>query len=490
MRLTDLSQLCDLRFARPDDSATADVSITGLVCDSRCVVSGNVFFVLSGSVHDGSEFVRSAITNGAIAIVCTPDSPANAIDDIIIFHSSDPRRSFSFGLCSFYGLPPLFMAAITGTSGKTSVSSFLHQIWCHHDIPSAMIGTTGIHGEGYESSVSGLTTPDPTQLYSTLSRMNSDGITHCVLEASSHGLDQKRLDAIEFSVCAFTNFGRDHLDYHVDMEHYLISKLRLFVSLLSSSGTAILFSDDPHTDRFIEACRSRHIDTRTIGYDGDFIKLLNVESDLTGHVANILYEGCEYELTVSLLGDFQLTNVLLSAGMAISLGLSASSVFSCLGRLRGVSGRLENIGVKDGCPCFVDYAHKPDALEHILTTLRPLITGRLVLVFGCGGDRDRGKRPLMGEIAHRLSDIVIITDDNPRTEDPAFIRFEILRACPDAVEISDRREAIRYGFDNLESGDCLIVAGKGHESGQTIGTETFPFSDRDELLNLLEGEKN
>ena len=484
MRLNDLMSACEIS----SNTSCPDITITGLSCDSREMAQGNLFFALSGSKSDGAKFIVDAYNNGASAIVCSPNCPTDEIENIPIFYADDPRRSLSLAARQFYGPPPKTMVAITGTSGKTSVATFLHQLWRQHSIPSAMIGTTGVFNNNGECIDSTLTTPDPIYLHRTLAQLNEQGISHCVIEASSHGIEQRRLDAIEFAICAFTNLERDHLDYHRDLESYRQAKLRLFESVMQPSRSAILFADDPNTKHFISAGEKRGLDIKTIGYQGETIKLKNIESSLTGQKAIIQYEGTDINIDLPLIGEFQLTNALLAGGLAISLGLESSSVFSAMGKLQGVKGRLEYIGETSGAPCFVDYAHKPAALQNVLKTLRPLTTSRIILVFGCGGDRDKGKRKLMGEIADELSDYTIVTDDNPRTEDASEIRKAILSSCPNAYEIPDRKEAITAAMTELQQGDCLVVAGKGHEQGQIIGTEVLPFNDAQEILQLLQRE--
>jgi UDP-N-acetylmuramoyl-L-alanyl-D-glutamate--2,6-diaminopimelate ligase len=314
-----------------------------------------------------------------------------------------------------------------------------------------------------------------------------EGVTHAVMEASSHGLDQSRLDGVKLAAAAFTNLGRDHMDYHPTVEDYMAAKMRLFDTLMPKGAPALIFADDEWSDEAIRVAKKSGLDVRTVGRKGDYICVKRVEHFRHKQMAEVHHDGRIYEIDIPLAGDFQLANALVAAGLAISTGVAAKTAFEALETLQGASGRLELVGhTKDGALAYVDYAHKPDALEKVLTAVRPFTTGRIVTVFGCGGDRDKGKRPIMGEIASRLSDLVIVTDDNPRSEVPETIRAEIMAAAPGATEIGDRAKAIRHAVSLLAAGDTLIVAGKGHEEGQTVGTTVLPFSDHAELRKALE----
>ncbi|RWE34525.1 UDP-N-acetylmuramoyl-L-alanyl-D-glutamate--2,6-diaminopimelate ligase, partial [Mesorhizobium sp.] len=331
-----------------------------------------------------------------------------------------------------------------------------------------------------------LTTPDPVALHKLLKELAEAGVTRASMEASSHGLDQRRLDGVKLAAGGFTNLGRDHMDYHPTVEDYHRAKLRLFDTLLPRGAPAIIFADDPWSEPTAHAARAAGLAVRTVGRHGDFLMLKRVEHERHRQRAEVEVDGVLHEIDLPLAGDFQIANALVSAGLAISTGTSVDKALAALEKLKGAPGRLDLVGTTAaGAPVYVDYAHKPDALENVLASVRPFTTSRVVVVFGCGGDRDRGKRPIMGEIASRLADVVIVTDDNPRTEVPETIRAAILAAAPGAIEIGDRRKAIREAVAMLHAGDTLIVAGKGHEEGQTIGSETFHFSDHEEVREAL-----
>ena len=350
---------------------------------------------------------------------------------------------------------------------------------------AASIGTTGVVAPG-RNEYGSLTTPDPVALHRLLKELADAGVTHASMEASSHGLDQRRLDGVKLAAGAFTNLGRDHMDYHPTVEDYHRAKLRLFDTLLPKGAPAIVFADDPWSEPTIKAAKAAGLKVLTVGRHGDFLTLKRVEHERHRQRAEIVADGMLHEVDLPLAGDFQIANALVSAGLAIATGTPAAKALTALEKLKGAPGRLDLVGTTAaGAPVYVDYAHKPDALENVLTSVRPFTTGRVVVVFGCGGDRDRGKRPIMGEIATRLADVVIVTDDNPRTEVPETIRAAILAAAPGAIEIGDRRKAIHEAVAMLRAGDTLIVAGKGHEEGQTVGTETFHFSDHEEVREAL-----
>jgi UDP-N-acetylmuramoyl-L-alanyl-D-glutamate--2,6-diaminopimelate ligase len=375
--------------------------------------------------------------------------------------------------------------AVTGTSGKTSVASFTRQVWEQAGLAAASIGTTGVVAPGREEYGS-LTTPDPVTLHLLLAELAGAGVTHAAMEASSHGLDQRRLDGVRLAAGGFTNLGRDHMDYHPTVEEYHAAKMRLFTDLLPKGAPAIVFADDPWSQPTIDAANRAGLEVLTVGRKGNFLQLKRVEHERFRQRAEIAAAGKIHEIDLPLAGDFQIANALVAAGLAISTGLEAGKALMALEGLKGASGRLEHVGTtSEGAPVYVDYAHKPDALENVLKAVRPFTTGRVLVVFGCGGDRDRGKRPIMGEIATRLADISIVTDDNPRSEEPAAIRAAIMEAAPGAIEIGDRRQAIREAIAMLHAGDTLVVAGKGHEEGQTVGDVTLPFSDHAEVRAAL-----
>jgi UDP-N-acetylmuramoyl-L-alanyl-D-glutamate--2,6-diaminopimelate ligase len=365
------------------------------------------------------------------------------------------------------------------------VVAFLRQVWTRLGRRAASIGTLGVAGPGVDSSGS-LTTPDPVELHRTLESLAEAGITHAAVEASSHGLDQRRLDGVRLTAGAFTNLSRDHLDYHRDLEAYLQAKLRLFETLLPPGSGAVVAADHGHAETVLAVARRRGLRVLTVGRGGKDIRL--AETEVEGFAQNLLVEhaGKTFRIRLPLVGEFQVENALVAAGLLIAAGEDAPSVFAALETLEGAKGRLELVGRKDGAPIFVDYAHKPDALAKALEALRPYVKHRLVLVFGAGGDRDQGKRPLMGAIAAQKADRVIVTDDNPRSEDPAAIRAAILAAAPGALEIGDRREAIRRAVSEMKPGDVLLIAGKGHESGQIVGNRVLPFTDHEAVATALE----
>jgi len=464
-----------------------DVEISGITADSRQVEPGFLFAALPGSHADGTSFIPAALENGAVAVLCGEGSDVGFLN-ITAVNCIDPRRELALMAAKFHARQPKIMAAVTGTAGKTSVASFLRQIWTATGEQSAMIGTTGVFAPG-RADYGSLTTPDPVRLHELLDELAGDGITHCSLEASSHGLDQRRLDGVKLAVGGFTNLGRDHMDYHPTVDDYLAAKLRLFDSLLDAVQPAIVWADDVFSQAVIHTAERRGLNTMSVGHKGDFLSLKRVEQQRYTQVAEVQHEGKLHRVELSMAGEFQLANALLAVGMAIATGTDPASAFEAMHDLQGATGRLELVGkTKDGAPAYVDYAHKPEALENVLSALKPYTTGKLVLVFGCGGDRDKGKRPIMGEIASRLADQVIVTDDNPRTEKPAEIRAEIMEAVPDGVEIGDRAEAIGTAVAELGEGDTLVVAGKGHEEGQIVGDKTLPFSDHEVLRKALENK--
>lgn len=469
-----LGQLSGLNEPLPKSLAT--IRINGIASSSKEMASGYLFFGLPGTNVDGARFVTEAAAGGAVAAVVSSQSdvPETAIP---VLRSDNPRRVLALAAATFFPEQPETIAAVTGTAGKTSVAMFLRQLWEHEGRMAASLGTTGVVAPGRED-YGNLTTPDPISLHRLLSALAHDGVTHAAMEASSHGLDQNRLDGVRLSVAGFTNLGRDHLDYHSSMEAYLEAKLKLFTERLPAQGPAVIYADDGYSPAVITAAMSAGREVLTVGRHGEFLSLKKVEHRQFDQVVELSHGGKHFRIAFPLAGDFQIANGLVAAGMAIATGSAAAQVFEGLETLKGASGRLELVGrAGNGAPVYVDYAHKPEALEHVLHSLRPFTSGRIVLVFGCGGDRDRGKRPIMGEIADRLADHVIVTDDNPRTEDPGTIRAQILAACPKGEEIEDRAEAIRAACDGLEPGDCLVIAGKGHEQGQIVGDRTFPFSD-------------
>lgn len=468
-----------------EGTASPDLEVTGLSSDSRQVRPGVVFFALAGSKADGSTYAADAAGRGAAAIVAAKGNTISGLS-IPVLAVDDPRLALALSAARFFGKQPRTMVAVTGTSGKTSVAAFTRQIWEQAGFAAASIGTTGVVAPG-RNEYGSLTTPDPVALHELLKELAEAGVTHASMEASSHGLDQRRLDGVKLAAGGFTNLGRDHMDYHPTVEDYHRAKLRLFDTLLPKGAPAVIFADDPWSQPTVDAARAAGLNVLTVGRHGEFLTLKRVEHERRRQRAEVEADGVLHEIDLPLAGDFQIANALVSAGLAISTGTSVDKALAALEKLKGAPGRLDLVGTTAaGAPVYVDYAHKPDALENVLTSVRPFTTGRVVVVFGCGGDRDRGKRPIMGEIATRLADVVIVTDDNPRTEIPETIRAAILAAAPGAIEIGDRRKAIHEAVAMLHAGDTLIVAGKGHEEGQTIGTETFHFSDHEEVREALQ----
>jgi UDP-N-acetylmuramoyl-L-alanyl-D-glutamate--2,6-diaminopimelate ligase len=473
-----LGEILELHGA---DRELAARPVAGLAFDSRKTAPGDVFFALPGAKDDGLAHVREALERGAAAIVAErrTETPSAAFVKV-----PDARAALARAAARFYPRQPGTIVAVTGTSGKTSVAAFVRQIWQALGLESASIGTLGVVSRPL-SRYGSLTTPDPIALHELLDRLAASGVTHLAIEASSHGLDQKRLDGVRLAAGAFTNLTRDHMDYHATVEDYLNAKLRLFRDLLPDGAPAVIDADSAVAPRVIAAVEARGLEAVTVGKNGGTIRLLSAVRDRFASILDLEFGGRRRRLKFPLPGDFQASNALVAAGLCIATGGDADAVFGALQRLHGAPGRLERVGEARGAAVFVDYAHKPDALEKALQALRPFVRGRLVLVFGCGGDRDPGKRPIMGEIAARLADVAIVTDDNPRSESPAAIRAEILAAAPSALEIGDRGAAIRAGIAMLADGDALMIAGKGHETGQIVGARTLPFSDADEARAAL-----
>jgi UDP-N-acetylmuramoyl-L-alanyl-D-glutamate--2,6-diaminopimelate ligase len=465
------------------DSRVSGIEVRGLTADSRAVKPGFVFVAVPGSKADGLSFAADAAKAGAIAIV-GEKTPAALPTGTAFVQVDNPRRALAMAAARLYRRQPAVIAAVTGTSGKTSVAAFTRQIWAALGHEAASVGTIGVVSPKREVYGS-LTTPDPIGLHRTLDELAGEGVTHLALEASSHGLDQHRLDGVRVLAGAFTNLSRDHMDYHPTIEAYLAAKLRLFEALIVPDGTAVIEVDHPESDAVIAAARKRRLKLLTVGRNADGIKILSSEIDGFGQRLKVAHGGEQYAVALPLVGAFQVENALVAAGLAIATGSAPARVFAALQNLKGAKGRLDLVGQKDGAPIFVDYAHKPDALAKALEALRPYVKRKLVVVFGAGGDRDQGKRPLMGEIAARNADAVIITDDNPRSENAAAIRAAILKGAPGATEIGDRQEAIRSAIAGLRSGDVLLIAGKGHETGQIIGNRTLPFSDHEAVAAAL-----
>ena len=474
-------RLGDIVDLSGEDAALARRAVSGAASDSRKVRPGEVFFALSGAKDDGLKHAADAVARGAAAIVA---ERGEAVEGAPVVRVADARLALARAAARLYPRQPATIVAVTGTSGKTSVTAFVRQIWGALGRESASLGTIGVVSQP-KTVYGSLTTPDPLTLHRTLQELAEAGVTNLAMEASSHGLDQKRLDGVRLAAGAFTNLSRDHMDYHATVEDYLAAKLRLFRDLLPEGAPAIVDADAEVAPRAIEAARARGLALFSVGAKGEAIRLAGAVRESLASTLDLEFGDRRRRVRLPLPGDFQISNALVAAGLAITTGSEADAVFHALQDLEGAPGRLERVGGIRGAAVFVDYAHKPDALEKALDALRPYVAGRLIVAFGCGGDRDRGKRPIMGEIAVRAADVVIVTDDNPRSEDPAAIRAQILAAAPGALEIGDRAEAIRAGVRMLNDGDALMIAGKGHEIGQIVGDIVLPFSDADEVRKAL-----
>jgi UDP-N-acetylmuramoyl-L-alanyl-D-glutamate--2,6-diaminopimelate ligase len=455
---------------------------TGLTSDSRKVKPGYLFAALAGTKTDGAKFVQDAVARGASAVLGTPalENDVAALG-VPFIPSENPRLGLARYAAAFYDAQPETVAAVTGTKGKSSIVAFLREIWTALGKPAASLGTVGVIAPNGVMPLSH-TTPDPVEIHELLATLKADGVDHLAIEASSHGLDQHRLDGVRISGCGFTNITRDHMDYHATFEDYLAAKLRLFGEVVEQGGVAVVNADADHADRFIEAARARKLRLITVGMAGDTIRLVSLTGHGDAQKLQVVYAGGTYDIDLPLAGTFQASNALVAAGLAIGLGEEAGKVFAALEHLKGAPGRMEKVAFVNGAPIYVDYAHTPDSLQKVLEALRPHTQNRLHVVFGCGGDRDRGKRPLMGAVAVKLADDVIVTDDNPRSEEPAAIRAEILAAATGAREIGDRAQAIQKAVAELQVGDVLVIAGKGHETGQQIKGEVYPFSDREQAV--------
>jgi UDP-N-acetylmuramoyl-L-alanyl-D-glutamate--2,6-diaminopimelate ligase len=466
------------------DTRFADVDVGGVTADSRAVRRGDAFVAIAGGKADGLRFIAPALAAGAAAIVAErrPDVPP--AEGTPFARVANARRALAVMAARLFPRQPRIIAAVTGTSGKTSVAAFTRQIWTALGHRAASIGTIGVvspRGATYGS----LTTPDPVALHRTLDALAGDEVTHLAIEASSHGLDQHRLDGLKIAAGAFTNITRDHLDYHPSLEAYLAAKLRLFESLIEPGGAAVIDVDHEHAQAFVAAAKARGLSIITVGRHGTGIRLVESARDGFAQALMLEHGGRSFRVRLPLVGEFQVENALVAAGLAVATGGDPATVFPALEHLVGAPGRLELVGTSRGAPIFVDYAHKPDALAKALEALRPYTAARLIVVFGAGGDRDRGKRPLMGVVAAAKADRVIVTDDNPRSEDAAAIRAAIIAAAPGATEIGDRHDAIRSAIAGLGTGDVLLIAGKGHETGQIIGDRVVPFSDHEAVAAAL-----
>ncbi len=463
-----------------------DPLITGVTADSRKVAPGYLFAALPGVQVDGRQFIEMALSKGAAAVLAAEDTPEQPVP---LIRALDVRRAFALAAGRFWGAQPDIVVAVTGTNGKTSVATFCRQIFTHLGRKAASLGTLGLQLADQNLTGPGLTTPDAEAVARMAADLAQRGVTHLALEASSHGLDQRRIDSLTLRAAGFTNLTQDHLDYHQTMEAYRTAKLRLFDTLLPIGGAAVLNADSPDYGVFAATAVERGQTLLSVGEAGQGLKLISRTPTPYGQELDISHRGETYRVKLPLAGAFQASNALVAAGLCIAAGEDVAGVLAALSRLEGAPGRLQKIGASaHGGVAYVDYAHTPDGLQTVLSELRPHTTGRLMVVFGAGGDRDRAKRPLMGKAAADLADLVIVTDDNPRSESPAAIRQMVLAGCPGALDVGDRRSAIRAAVEQLRHGDVLVVAGKGHEQGQTMAGVTYPFDDVAETAAALKAQ--
>ena len=451
-----------------------DSPVTGFAIDHRKVAPGTVFGAFRGARFNGEDFIPAAVSAGAVAIVSRPQA---RVEGAVQIAADEPRREFARLAAKFFRPFPRTVVAVTGTNGKTSSVELCRQLWRMAGHPSASIGTLGVTTAD-DQVTTGLTTPDIVTFLSNMAGLAKLGITHAAFEASSHGLSQYRIEGLPVAAAAFTNFSRDHLDYHETMEAYFEAKMRLFGEVIAADGTAVIWTDDPMSDEVIERCRERGLRILTIGRRGETLKLVARETTELGQKLTIEADGRNHVVTLALIGAYQAANALTAAGLVIATGGELKATLANLARVHPVRGRLERAVItRAGAPIYVDYAHTPDAIESAIEALRPHTKGRLIIVFGAGGDRDVGKRAEMGAVAVREADLVIVTDDNPRSEDPAAIRRAILAGAPSALEVGGRREAIHAAIAEAGPGDIILLAGKGHEQGQIVGDRILPFDD-------------
>lgn len=449
-------------------------SVTGFAIDHRKVAPGTIFGAFEGARVNGEDFIPAAIAAGAIAIVARRSA---TVEGAVHIADDNPRACFADLAARFFAPFPETAVAVTGTNGKTSTVELTRQLWRMAGHHAASIGTLGVTTAGEQVST-GLTTPDVVTFLSNVAGLAREGVTHLAFEASSHGLTQYRTEGLRVAAAAFTNLSRDHLDYHGDMANYFTAKLRLFSEVLAPDGTAVVWVDDPNSERVVDLARQRRNRLFTVGEHGDDLRLVSRDPTLMGQGLVIAAGGVEHRVNLPLIGAYQAANALIAAGLVIATGGDAATTIANIARLQPVRGRLERAVIApSGAPVYVDYAHTPDALEAAIAALRPHVAGRLILVFGAGGDRDQGKREPMGKIAAAFADVAIVTDDNPRSEQPAAIRNDILKGAPSAIEHGDRRGAIRLAISRAQADDIVLIAGKGHEQGQIVRDLVLPFDD-------------
>ena len=463
MRLRDLAGIA------------SDTEVTGFAIDHRKVAPGTVFGAFRGARFNGEDFIPAAIASGAVAVVARPEAKVEGAAHIA---DPDPRRAFALLAARYFAPYPETAVAVTGTNGKTSSVELTRQLWRLAGHNAASVGTLGVT-TAHDQVITGLTTPDIVTFLSNVAGLKREGVTHLSFEASSHGLDQHRTEGLPVRAVGFTNLSRDHLDYHGTMEAYFAAKLRLFREVVDADGAAVVWADDgEHSRTVVETCRARGLRTLTVGAGGEALRLVSREPTRLGQSLVVEAEGKSYKVTLPLIGAYQAANALVAAGLVIATGGEVKQTLDHLARVTPVRGRLERAAItRAGAPIYVDYAHTPDAIEAAAAALRPHTKGRLILVFGAGGDRDQGKRPEMGRVAAQVADHVIVTDDNPRSEDPATIRRDILAGAPGAIEIGGRRDAIAAAIAEASGDDVVLLAGKGHEQGQIVGDRVLPFDD-------------
>jgi len=462
MRLSDLADVED------------DSEVTGFAIDHRKVTKGNVFGAFTGAVFNGEDFIPEAVERGAVAVVARPEA---RVEGAAHLADEQPRRLFAQMASRYFEPYPETVVAVTGTNGKTSTVEMTRQIWRMLGHRSASIGTLGVTTSD-DQVKTGLTTPDIVTFLSNVAGLKRLGISHVAYEASSHGLDQHRAEGVPLAAAAFTNFSRDHLDYHPTMDAYFEAKMRLFDEVMEPGRAAVVWTDDPKSGEVIERAKRRGLRVLTVGRKGETIRLVEQRPTPLGQTLVLEQGGDEHRLALPLIGAYQASNVMTAAALVLATGGDWRAIFSSMARVSPVRGRLERAVIsRAGAPVYIDYAHTPDALEAAIRALRPHVEGKLITVFGAGGDRDAGKRQPMGEVAARLSDLVVVTDDNPRSEDPAKIRADIMAGASGAIEVPGRRDAIARALEMAEAGDIVLLAGKGHETGQIVGDQVLPFDD-------------
>ena len=457
-----------------------DTPVTGLSADSRQINPGMIFAALPGSAMDGREFIPQAIKNGAVAILSAEGVKA----DVPVIAVSNPRLTYAQLAAKLFPGQPDTVVAMTGTNGKSSTVDFLRQIWAHAGFNAACFGTLGVTSSAGYKPMSH-TTPDAIALHQTLAALAAEGVTHAAMEASSHGLKQYRMDAVRLAASGFSNLTQDHFDYHPTMQDYFNAKARLFIDLTPRGAPVVINTNDKYGRHLVDVCDGLGQDVLQVGWTGEDIRIDEVMPHAAGQKLTLIVKGDRHAVDLPLAGEFQVLNAVAALGLAMKTGVEASVAIDALGHLKGVAGRLELAGIKDGSPVYVDFAHTEDGLDKLLRSVRPHTAGDIVIVFGCGGDRDPDKRKKMGAAAAKLADQVIVTDDNPRTEDAAKIRSAVMQGCPEATEIGDRAAAIAAGIERLGPTDCLVIAGKGHEQGQIVGDKVIPFSDVDVAKGFL-----